>query len=133
MSPKERAGSTRDARIHLSKANEYYATAASALADGNFDPAVSDALISGINSSDVICLVALGRRSDSNDHDSKIGLLKQAGDLGNKAAPILARLLPKKNLTQYRTALADKRDAETALPDAEALLELATQAAANLP
>jgi hypothetical protein len=133
MNRKERAGSARDARIHLKKANSYHAIAARALADGIFDPAVSNAVISGINAADVICLVELGRRNDNNDHEAAVRLLAQSGPFGRQAAPILARMLPRKNLSQYRTAIADERDAERTIEDAEQLLEFATQAAGNLP
>jgi hypothetical protein len=133
MSPKERLGSARDARLHLKKAQTFYDTAARALADTKYDPAVRNAVISGINSADVISFAELGRRSDSNDHEAAIGLLNQAGPLGRQAAPILARLLPLKNVSQYRAALAGERDAERAVEGAEQLLDLAAQAAANLP
>lgn len=133
MSPKERAGSARDALLHLKKARSYYETAVQALENGHYDPAVSDSVISGINSADVICLVELGRRNDNNAHEAAVRLLNRAGGLGEQAAPILARMLPRKNLSQYRTALADQRDAEHAIADAEQLLDLATQAAARLP
>jgi hypothetical protein len=46
---------------------------------------------------------------------------------------VLDRLLPQKNLAQYRTSLATRREAERAIEDAEALLELAKQARSQLP
>jgi hypothetical protein len=133
MSPQERVGSGRDARLDLKKAQTFYDTAASALAAKNYDPAVSNAVISGINAADVICFAELGRRSDNNNHDAAVQLLIRAGSLGQQAAPIIARLLPLKNVSQYRAALAGEREAEQAIESAEQLLELATQAAATLP
>src|ERR1700753_2628365 len=76
VTPKARAGSTGDARIHMKKANDYYAAAVAALEAETYDPAVSNAVISGINAADVIALVELGRRSDNNDHEASLSLLR---------------------------------------------------------
>jgi hypothetical protein len=132
-SPGRRAAGSRDADIHLREAKQFLDAARSALSAENFNPAVSDSVISGINSSDVISIAETAVRHDSANHEAKIGLLRESGPLGARAAPVLDRLLPLENLAQYRTSLATRAEAEQAMNDAEALLELAIQARSQLP
>jgi hypothetical protein len=132
-SPGRRTAGSRDADIHLKKAQQFYDAALNSLTDKNFSPVVSDAVVSGINSSDVISIAETGVRHDSANHEAKITLLRESGALGARAAPVLGRLLPQKNLAQYRTALASETEAEQAIKDAEELLELAKQARSQLP
>lgn len=132
-SPGRRTAGSRDADIHLKKAQEFYDAARNAFAASAFSPVVSAAVISGINASDVIGIAETNLRHDSANHEAKIALLRGSGPLGAQAAPLLERLLPQKNLAQYRTALASRPEAEQAIRDAEELLDLARQARSQLP
>lgn len=133
MSPQERRSSAREARTHLKKAEMYLVSATRAAENKEWDPAVSNAVISGINASDVVAIAAVGVRSDGRDHESKIGLLRRSGERGDRAAPLLARLLPMKNAAQYRAALASESEATAAIAAAEELLDLARSTVADLP
>ena len=89
--------------------------------------------MSGINACDVICIAGTGSYNTAADHSAVYGLLERAGDLGREALPLLQVLMPQKNLSQYRSILNSKDEAERAVDAAERLVDLARRAAAGLP
>lgn len=130
MSGAEPAAQT---RTFLEKATQYLQSAIDDLSAGRYNPAVSNAVVSGINASDVICLAATGSYSTSPDHDAALAVLNRAGEAGQRALPLLQALLPQKNLSQYRSVLNTRDEAEAAVAAAEELLELARRAVGTLP
>ncbi len=128
MSP---AGSARDATIFLKKATWYLESALANLDAGRFNPAVSDAVVSGINASDVVCIAATGAYARTTEHSGALRQLQDAGDIGRRAAPLLGVLLPKKNDSQYRSLLNSRHEAQAAVDAAEQMLELAREAIAG--
>jgi hypothetical protein len=70
--------SAREARVFLKKGQWYLDSAVEDLEGGRYNPAVSNAVISGINCSDVICIAAMGSYSTSSDHTAAEQLLELA-------------------------------------------------------
>jgi hypothetical protein len=60
------------ARIHHAKAGEFLEAAEANLGRKLYNAATSDAIISGINSKDVICLVLTGRTDKSDKHAAAV-------------------------------------------------------------
>jgi HEPN domain-containing protein len=128
MTPK---GSGPAASIFLKKATWYLESAVANLESGRYNPAVSDAVISGVNSSDVICIAGGGSYAVTAEHSGALRQLQRSGELGQRAVPLLQALLPQKNLSQYRNLLNSHQEAQDAMDAAEELLELAREAAAS--
>jgi hypothetical protein len=125
------AGSAKDATIFLKKATWYLESAITNADAGRFNPAVSDAVISAINASDVVCIAATGSYAMTSEHSGALRHLQGAGDLGQRAAGVLGALLPKRNESQYRSRLNSRREADAAIAGAELLLDLAREAIAS--
>ena len=119
------------ASIFLKKATWYFESAVANVEAGRFNPAVSDAVVSGINSSDVICIAAGGSYAVTAGHSGALRQLERSGELGQRAVPFLQALLPQKNLAQYRSTLNSRQEANDAVEAAEKLLEIAREAAAS--
>lgn len=75
-----------DARAHLAKAREFLETARSSGELDRFNAATSDAVISGINSKDAICLRLIGVTRKSDAHQDAVAELKSAGPTGKELA-----------------------------------------------
>ena len=122
-----------EARIHLAKAREFLRSADLGLQADLYDPAVSNAVTSGINSKDAICLSLNGRTGKSDRHQDAVGELEAAGAVGRRAkettklADHLDRLLSVKSRAQYMADLLGREHAIDAIEHAQALLDGATR------
>ena len=120
------------ARMHLAKAREFLTAAELALDLELFNAAASNAVISGINSKDAICLRLTGRSTKADDHSSAVAELRVAGGTGphgaatKQAAATLGRLLKMKSRSQYQTIDVAPADATRAFEWAQRLLVAAT-------
>lgn len=112
-----------DAKAHLAKSQEFLASAEDNLAVDRFNVATSDAVISGINAKDAICLKLTGRTAKTDNHQSATGELRKAGGVGRSAAVTLGRLLAKKTQSQYQTTPVSRNDAERAVRHARTLYD----------
>jgi hypothetical protein len=82
-----------DAKAHLAKATEFLEAATMANDAGLYNAAASDAVISGINSKNVICLRLTGRTGTTGNHAEDIAELKASGAIGQAQAATFDRLL----------------------------------------
>lgn len=114
-------GALDDARSHLIKAKEFLDAARANLAAERFNATTSDAVVSGINSKDAICLKLTGRTGKTDSHQSAVAELKVSGREGADLASTLDRLLKLKTRSQYETISVARRDAENAARWAEKL------------
>ena len=126
-------GITDDARPHLEKADEYLRAAHLVLAAGLANAACSLAVTSGINASDVICLLSIGRTSKGERHDAAVSALRRSGPVGDTLAPTLERLLAKKTKSQYSPASVSRADAEDATKRSTRLFEAAQELFRSTP
>lgn len=112
----------RTRRGRLKKAQEFLDIAQ--LAGTEYpDGCVSNAILSGIASADVICCVRAGEHAAGEDHQRAVELLRRAHE---PAARHLDRLLRRKSKSAYSDVSSTAKHAEQALRDADALLEIAT-------
>ncbi|HET7355380.1 MAG TPA: HEPN domain-containing protein [Nocardioidaceae bacterium] len=119
-----------EARLHLEKAREFLDAAQGSLDREQFNAATSNAVISGINSKDAICLRLTGATRNSDGHNEAIAELKAAGPAGAKLAPTLSRLLKLKTKSQYQSVSVAASDARKAVEWAVRLLEGAEEVVA---
>ena len=112
-----------DARAHLAKAREFLEAAQVSHDLGLYNAATSDAVISGINSKDAVCLRLTGRTRKSDHHTDAVTELKAAGPAGAGLAPTLSRLLKLKTKSQYQSESIAAADAARAIEWATRLLE----------
>ena len=115
----------RDAKAHLTKAEEFYEAASLSMDLDLFNAATSNAVTSGINSKDAICLKLTGTTGKSDNHAAAVGELRKAGKAGAEVAADLQRLLGAKTKSQYRAVGVAKKDAENAIRWARNLLDTA--------
>jgi len=115
----------RDAEAHLVKAQEFLAAAESEASAERFNAASSNAVLSGINSKDAICLKLTGATGKGGDHRSAVPELERAGKAAAPLAPALERLVKLKTRAQYQTTSMAKKDAESAVRWASQLYEAA--------
>lgn len=111
-----------DARLHLAKAIEFLDAAQTNLDAGHVNAATSDAVVSGINSKDAICLKLTGRTGKSVNHGTAVDELRGAGRAASDLAPTLSRLLTMKTKSQYMSISVAPADAANAVGWAERLL-----------
>ena len=111
-----------EARAHLEKAREFLDAARVNLDFEQFNAATSNAVLSGINSKDAICLRLTGTTRKAEGHNEAVAELKAAGPVGVKLAPTLQRLLKLKTKSQYQSISIAVADASKALDWAARLL-----------
>ncbi len=116
-----------DSRSHLTKAREFLQAARFNLEMQLYNAATSDAVVSGINSKDAICLRVTGRTRKTDDHRDAVNDVKAVGPIGAAAAPTLSRLLKLKTKSQYQPSSMSAFDAGRAVEWAERLLASAEQ------
>ena len=114
-----------DARIYLEKAREFLDAARTSLDWEQFNAAASNAVVSGINSKDAICLRLTGTTRKGDNHNEAVAELKAAGPIGADLAPTLGRLLKVKTKSQYQSVLIATSEASKAIEWAAKLLESA--------
>ena len=117
-----------EARAHLEKAREFLDAAQTSLEFEQFNAATSNAVLSGINSKDAVCLTLSGRTRKADNHAEAVAELKAAGPTGASLAPTLSRLLKLKTKSQYQSVSIAISDARKALEWATRLLEGAEEA-----
>lgn len=111
-----------DARTHLEKAREFLEAARVDLDWEHFNAATSNAVISGINAKDAICLRLTGATRKGDNHNEAVAELKAAGPAGATLAPTLGRLLRLKTKAQDQSHLVAAGEATRAIGWAEKLL-----------
>ncbi len=104
-----------DAGAHLAKAREFLTAAESAASQELYNAATSNAVVSGINSKDAICLRLTGTTTKGDDHKMAVAELKSSSKVGVDLAPTLERLMRLKTKAQYQTLSVAKKDAENAI------------------
>ncbi len=119
-----------DAIDFLGRAEEFLDASASALAEGRFAAATSCAAHAGINASDAITGLYLGKRSSGKTHEEALVVLKET-PVGKQAADDLGRLLKLKPRAEYEPGPVRRDIATGAVRRARHLVELAREAAAR--
>jgi hypothetical protein len=104
-----------EAELHLAKSREFLEAARIVLEHGLVNAACSLAIISGINSKDVVCVISTGASLKSDDHRRAVEELRRSGRVGGSMAPTLSRLLAQKSRSQYASRAINHTDAEDAL------------------
>ena len=121
-----------ESRIHLEKAREFFDAADQNRDAGLYSAAISNAVISGVNAKDAICLALTRTTGKSDRHDDAIGELEAAGAMTKHAtttenlATALGRLLSIKGRAQYAPIRFSREDAEASIQWAQELLDGAT-------
>ena len=100
-----------EARGHLTKAREFLEAARLSHEMGLFNAATSDAVVSGINSKDAICLRLTGVTRKGDSHADAVTELKAAGPVGAGLSPTLGRLLRLKTKSQHQSGSVAETDA----------------------
>lgn len=111
-----------DARTHLRKAREFLDASEMSLELGLFNAAASNAVTSGINAKDAICLALTGKTAKSDDHRNAVSELRQAGLSTRPLASTLERLLKLKTRSQYQAADISRTDAAKSVEWAASLM-----------
>ena len=114
-----------EARAHLAKAREFLEAADLTNDLQLYNAAASNAVTSGINSKDAICLTLTGRTKKSDNHAEAIAELKGAGSAGRDSSATLSRLLRLKSKSQYQAASVSAADAAKSIDWATRLFETA--------
>ena len=118
-------GSVEEARQYLAKAREFLEAAQVNLDLNLFNAAASNAVTSGINAKDAICLKLTGRTGKSDDHNTAVDELSRSGPDGKSVAPTLRRLLTLKQKAQYQEISVTAADAKRAVKWGELIYEKA--------
>lgn len=118
-------GARAEAVGHLRKAEEFLVAARSSVEVGACAPAVSAAVIAGINAKDAICLVTTGRTGKSDHHPRAAAELASSGPQGTRLAPTLRRLLSLKSKAQYGAGDMTQAQAANSIRWASTLVESA--------
>jgi len=118
-------GALEEARQYLAKAREFLEAAQVNLDLNLFNAATSNAVTSGINAKDAICLKVTGRTGKSDDHNTAVDELSRSGSDGKSVAPNLRRLLTLKQKAQYQEMSVSTADAKRAIKWAELIYDKA--------
>lgn len=114
-----------EARAHLAKAREFLEAADLTNDLQLYNAAASNAVTSGINSKDAICLALTGRTKKSDNHAEAIAELKSSRPAGRDSSTTLSRLLRLKSKSQYQSTSVCATDAARSIDWASRLLETA--------
>lgn len=120
-----------DAGIHLAKAREFLDAAEIARDLELYNAATSDAVLSGINSKDAICLLLTGRTGKGDNHLEAVAELRATGKTGADLAATLSRLIKLKTKSQYAALNVAASDAIKAIGWAGRLLDGAREIVAS--
>jgi len=122
-----------DARAHLATAREFFTAAELNLDLELYNVAASNAVVSGINSKDAICLRLTGTTAKTENHAAAVAELRTAGGSGphgsttKQMATVLGRLLKLKSKSQYQTIDVAHADAAKAVEWAQKMLDGASE------
>lgn len=111
------------AKERLAKAREFLEAAELSHDLDLYNAATSNAVISGINSKDAICLTVTGRSEKNDNHNQAIGELKTSGRVGAGLATTFSRLLKLKPKAQYQSESMSATDAAKAVDWAAKMFE----------
>jgi len=111
------------ARAHLAKAREFLEAAEVNRDLELYNAATANAVTSGINSKDAICLALTGRTDKGDNHEEARAELREAGPAGRALGPTLGRLLRLKPKAQYLQASVAASEALKAVEWATRLLD----------
>lgn len=117
-----------EARLYLSKAEQFLEEAHSALDGSRHDAGMLNAIHAGISAADAVAITLSGRRSADPDHQRAVDLLEEiaSGSEAIKArAKQLRMLLAKKNVVEYEARRATEKEAAEAVERADRILEWA--------
>jgi len=114
-----------DAVAHLAKAREFLEAAELTRDLELYNAATSNAVTSGINSKDAICLSLTGRTAKADNHAEAVAELKAAGRTGREIASTFSRLLRLKPKSQYQAASISASDAARSIEWATRMLDVA--------
>ena len=87
--------------------------------------AVSNAVLAGVVATDVVCCIALGKRSASSDHKKAVALLSETPGIGQDAGYHLRMLLSVKYKAQYDDRNPTISETKRALRSMRSLLRIA--------
>jgi uncharacterized protein (UPF0332 family) len=113
------------AKEHLAKAREFLEVAELSHDLDLYNAAASNAVTSGINCKDAICLTVTGRSDKNDNHNQAIAELKTSGRVGNRLATTFSRLLKLKSKAQYQSESISATDAAKAVDWAAKMLDSA--------
>ena len=85
--------------------------------------ATSNAVTSGINSKDAICLALTGLTEKNDNHNQAVAELRKSGRVGNALATTFSRLLKLKPKAQYQSESMSATDAAKAVDWAAKMFE----------
>jgi uncharacterized protein (UPF0332 family) len=111
-----------EAQLHLSKAREFLEAADASRDRKLYNAAISDAIISAINSKDAICIALTGRTNKSDNHGEAVAELTRAGRAGADLSATLNRLLKLKARSQYAPLSVTPANANKAVECAQRML-----------
>lgn len=113
-------------RNYLQKARENLEAAKESLQAGRWNAATINAVHSGISATDALTVFMIGVRHAGQRHEDALSLLQTLNlpknELKNKSRQ-LSRLLSIKNASEYEERLIRKKEAATAVRDAERYVE----------
>lgn len=139
MTPRRKAVETprTEARLYLTKAEQFSAEGRAALDNSRNDAAMLNAVHAAISATDAVCVALAGRRSGDPDHQRAVDLLQEIGGRSRgivSHVKQLRMLLAKKNAVEYESRRASAKDARDAVQRAERFVRWAgeTIAAARL-
>lgn len=118
-----------EARWHLAKAREFLSAAELNLEVGLCNAAASNAVISGINAKDAVCIRLNGTTAKTENHSTAVAELRATGATGphggttKQMATVLGRLLKLKSKSQYQSIDVARSDAAKAVEWAQKLLD----------
>lgn len=113
------------AQAHLAKAREFLDAAVLEHRQTLDNAATSNAVVSGINSKDAICLKLTGKSNKSDVHTEAVRELAATGREGRELSQTLTRLLSKKTKSQYQTTGVTASEAQRAIDLATRLYDAA--------
>jgi HEPN domain-containing protein len=114
-----------EARVFLSKAEQFMSSAQDALAKGNWDAAVHNAVHGAISANDALLGARHGLRSSGQSHKDAATLLveKEGTEDARKNAARFLKILSKKNLVQYEGRSVSEAEARALVTDATRFFE----------
>ncbi|MHB1475787.1 MAG: HEPN domain-containing protein [Dermatophilaceae bacterium] len=114
-----------EAKAHLAKAREFLEAAELNNDLALYNAATSNAVTSGVNSKDAICLKLTGRTGKTENHAEATAELKATGVVGRAQATTFDQLLRLKAKSQNQGVSISASDATKAIAWAARMLEAA--------
>lgn len=117
-----------EARLYLSKAEQFLEQARVALGAERFDAALLNAIHAAISGGDAVTVALAGRRSTDPDHQRSVDLLEEAAastpEIRERSRQ-LRTLLARKNTVEYESRPASARDARVGVERATRIVDWA--------